>query len=58
MNDHAWQALEEALAALRWIESNADVPADFPNQHIRLRQIHARAAEALASAIPPEDDGA
>lgn len=40
-------AVEEARAALRWIAFNADVPADFPNQHVRLRQIKARADEAL-----------
>lgn len=37
----------EAPAALRWIELNADVPADYPNQAIRLRQIRDRAHEAL-----------
>lgn len=42
--------LDEALSALRWIASNADVPPDFPNAHVRLRQIAARANEALADA--------
>jgi hypothetical protein len=40
-------AVEEAEAALRWIASNADVPHDFRNWHIRLVQIRERAKEAL-----------
>jgi hypothetical protein len=43
----ARDALMEARAALRWIASNADVPADFPSLAVRLRQIASRAQEAL-----------
>jgi hypothetical protein len=41
------EALTEARAALRWIDSNTDVPPDFPNMLTRLYQVHGRAGEAL-----------
>jgi hypothetical protein len=40
-------SVDEAKAALRWIASNADVPSDFRNRHVRLGQIRERAKEAL-----------
>src|SRR5215212_4167039 len=40
--------VEEAVAALRWISTNTtDLPADFPNGSVRLRQVANRANEAL-----------
>lgn len=40
----------ELQAAMRWISSNADVPADWKNASVRLRQIRDRADEALTDA--------
>jgi hypothetical protein len=50
-------AVEEARAALRWITSNADVPADDRHQATRLRQIKARADEALTDLLRPVPPG-
>lgn len=63
MTKESADALNEAVAALRWIASNASVPADFADGGVRLRQIHARADEALVDVahlsspnIPPGDE--
>lgn len=46
--DKLRDALEEAKRALNWIwENTADLPADFPNQGVRLRQVADRANEAI-----------